>query len=144
MSVYILGLFMRRIFSITAIVTLMYPVVSPLLAACPHVQQHAPACHRVQQAQAAHHHCDAKMMTHQDQTEAVAPGSDAPAVQAVASPANCPMDCCGASAVTNAAAVAATTSLPLPAVIEQSRNFVSVAFTSAGFSSHTDRGPPAA
>jgi hypothetical protein len=53
------------------------------------------------------------------------------------------MDCCGASVVTNAAAVAAATPLPSLVATDQSFNFVPVTFTTAGFSSHTDRGPPA-
>jgi hypothetical protein len=131
---------MRRFFSISAIAALTFQLVSPLLAAaCPHAKQ-MPACHRAQQQE--HHHCDAMM--HEHSVEPAAPESETPSVKAVDSPANCPMDCCGASVVTNAAAVAADTSLPSLAATEQICGFVPVTFATPGFSSHTDRGPPAA
>jgi hypothetical protein len=134
---------MRRLFSITAIAALMLQLVSPLLAACPHAKQ-MQACRRMQQPQAqpGQHHCDSMM--HEHQTEPSAPNSQQPSVNSADSPANCPMDCCGASVVTNAAVVAASTSLPSLVVTDRSCGFVPVTFTRNGFSSHTDRGPPAA
>jgi hypothetical protein len=135
---------MRRFFSIAAIAVLVFQVLSPLVAAaCPHTTQ-APAYHRAQQqAQPAQHgHCDG--MRHEHQTEPTAPNSETPSLAAVDSSENCPMDCCGASVVTNAAAVAAATPLPSLVATDQSCGFVPVTFATPGFSSHTDRGPPAA
>jgi hypothetical protein len=131
---------MRRFCSITAILTLLYQFASPLQAACPHVQ-HAPACHRVHEAQLAHH-CDPMM--HHDQAEPQPSGSDSATVQNSASENNCPMNCCTARHITNAAAIPAGSSLPPLAATDKSFRFLSAVFLTAGFSSHTDRGPPTA
>jgi hypothetical protein len=56
----------------------------------------------------------------------------------------CPMDCCMPGHLQSGAAPATGSILPPLAVSDQSFNFVPVIFLSAGFSSHTDRGPPAA
>jgi hypothetical protein len=128
---------MRRFLSIATIATLMFSLVSPLLAAaCPHSQQ-AMACHRPAAMQP--HHCD--MTAHQAE-EGAPEDSSAPAVKGVQSPESCPMNCCVAGHPTSAIAIAAGSVPPLPAVTEQTLRFVPVVFARTGFSSHTDRGPP--
>jgi len=103
--------------------------------------QHAPACHRVQQAQ-PEHHCDGMMQEHQ--AEPQSPESGTPAVQAATSEDNCPMDCCTARHITDAAAIATGSSLPQLLVSNLDGGFLTVVFVRVGFSSHTDRGPPTA
>jgi hypothetical protein len=52
------------------------------------------------------------------------------------------MDCCIPGHLRNGATVSSNPGLPPPAVSDRKIQFVTVAFTLAGFSSHTDRGPP--
>jgi hypothetical protein len=138
---YITSLLMRRFFSITTIATLMFSMVSPLLAAaCPHSPQ-LMACHRPPAALAQQHHCDTMMQEHHAE-EAAPAESSAPAVKGVQSPENCLMDCCAPRHVTSASAIAAASSLPPLVVTQQVFQFVPVVFARTGFSSHTDRGPP--
>jgi hypothetical protein len=125
---------MRRVLSITTILVLLCSIMSPLMAACTETgkvaschAEPAPHCDRVMQQ---HHHHDAA-----PPTESIAAG---------VSEANCPMDCCAPSHRQTAAASDASSTLPPLAVSDQNFHFVSVTFTSAGFSSHTDRGPPRA
>jgi hypothetical protein len=130
---------MRRFFSITTILAMMSSFASPLLAStCRHVVQPA-ACHR---AQTQKPHCN--MMHHHDDSEAPKPESSTTVAAGDPSPASCPMDCCLPGHPTSAAVIAATPAVPTPAIVLQNLQFVSLVFTSAGFSSHTDRGPPTA
>jgi hypothetical protein len=130
---------MRQFFSITAIMALMSPLVSPLVAlSCPHGKQ-LTACHRVQKQQLAQH-CGS--MAHEDPMERKDLGSEAPAIKAAVSQENCPMDCCVPGYVTNAAVVVIESPLPEMVVTDHAYGVTSVVFTSSGFSSHTDRGPP--
>jgi hypothetical protein len=98
--------------------------------------QIVPACHRLKQTQAAHH-CNEMMR----ERKSVTTGTEAPTIKATPSQQNCPMACCGDRLITNAV-VAASAPIPQLVVTDKSRNLVPVTFTSAGFSSHTDRGPP--
>jgi len=82
-----------------------------------------------------HHHHDAAM----DESK---PGLSG--VSLADNDAKCPMDCCTAGHPRNGAAVSATSFLPPLAVSDREFSFTSVTFISAGFSSHTDRGPPLA
>jgi hypothetical protein len=133
---------MRRLVSITAVLALMSSLVSPLLAAsCQHGQQMA-ACHRVQEQKPQKPHC--AMMHHHEAAEEAAPAADGPAVRGLLSSQNCPMDCCQIGDRTNAVVLLVIPSLRQPAIIDQTLSVVSVVFSSTGFSSHTDRGPPAA
>lgn len=137
---------MRRLVAISAVALLMLSSVSPLLAAsCEHGQP-MPACHRVQKEKEQKPHCE--MMHHHDAAddaaEEPAPASGGPQMHGTASQQNCPMDCCQPSGRTNAIALTATPSLPQLAVARQFPSVVSVVFSSTGFSSHTDRGPPSA
>jgi hypothetical protein len=56
--------------------------------------------------------------------------------------AKCPMDCCTPGHLRSGATVSTHPTLPPPAVSDRKTHFVTVVFTVAGFSSHTDRGPP--
>jgi len=129
---------MRRFFSITTIVALMSSLASPLLAAvCDHSGQPM-ACHRATKQRS---HCE--MMAGR-QHDSAASESAEPAVGGRESSGNCPMDCCIPGHPTTASTIAATPSLPQLVVIERTSHIVPVVFTRTGFSSHTDRGPPAA
>ena len=110
----------------------------PLLAAsCPHVKQ-AAACHRTE-IQA--HQCN---MMHDHHGDASDPEPDGPGYSDGQVSHSCPMDCCAAGQRTKAAAAPmASPSSPLT-ITEHCTRLVSVVFASAGFSSHTDRGPPTA
>jgi hypothetical protein len=133
---------MRRLVSITAIVSLMSSLVSPLLAAtCEHGRQMA-RCHQVQEQKPQNPHCE--MMHHHDAAEESAPPTNNSAVTGELSSQNCPMDCCRVGDRSNAVALAASPSLPQPTVNDQSSSMIRVVFTRTGFSSHTDRGPPSA
>ena len=133
---------MRRLISIPAIASLMFSLVSPLLAAtCEHGTQ-MPACHRVQEQKPQKPHCE--MMHHHDADETAMPASDGPAVHAAPTSPSCPMDCCQLGDRTNAVSLTAMASLRQPAVVAESFSVVAVVFSRTGFSSHTDRGPPSA
>ena len=82
--------------------------------------------------------------TASDPDSAGLPQSDGPAYSDSQVSHTCPMDCCAPGQRTKAiAAPAASFGSPL-AVTDHCPHLVSVVFTSAGFSSHTDRGPPTA
>jgi len=57
---------------------------------------------------------------------------------------SCPMNCCTQGSLPNATAVVSFSLIPPLAVTDAEIHLVPVTFTSAGFSSHTDRGPPTA
>src|SRR5262249_54823201 len=129
---------MRRFFSITTIVALMSSPALPLLAAsCPHVK-HLVACHRTE-VQA--HHCD---MTHDHHGDASGSQPDGPAYSASEMSHSCPMDCCAPGHRTNAIAAPGATLISQLVVTDHCPQLASSVFESAGFSSHTDRGPPSA
>ena len=92
-------------------------------------------CHRGH-AQHSRHHCDTMM---NDADETAAPNSG----QTVSDlPAKCPMQCCmQATASKVAAAVKSNTGFQ-PVRAPERIEFPAILFTSNGFSSHTDRGPP--
>jgi hypothetical protein len=128
---------MRGLSSITAIVAVVFSALTPLLAAaCPDVRQ-APACHRVQ---AQKPHCE---MMHDHHADPAALPDEIPVMAGSPAP-SCPMDCCIPGHPTNAVTVAAASDLPPLVVAEYKLQFVPIAFVRAGFSSHTDRGPPSA
>jgi hypothetical protein len=54
------------------------------------------------------------------------------------------MDCCTPGHLRSGATISTNPDLPPPAVSDSKIQFVTVVFTIAGFSSHTDRGPPLA
>lgn len=128
---------MRRLLSIVAIVAVVFSALTPLLAAaCPHAQQ-AAACHRMQ---AKRPHCE---MMRQHDADAAVTEDDGLTVSSRA-PANCPMDCCVPGHPTSAVTVAVASEFPPLAVVEYRPQLAPVVFIRAGFSSHTDRGPPSA
>src|SRR5215467_11601008 len=133
---------MRRLLSITTICVLLASPALPLLAAsCPHARMKtAMACHRTGHAQA--HHCG---MMQDDSSDAAEPSSGtAPVLNSAAASQDCPMDCCSAGQRTSAAAAATTFVVSPFSPAGLSLPFSPTVFTTPGFSSHTDRGPPTA
>ncbi len=133
---------MRRFLSITTIAALLSSMLSPLMAAaCTTGTGKTVSCHAVEATSCDrpmhqhHHHHDAAPQ------ESKSTLSDASVAQ---DDSKCPMDCCTPRHPRNGAAVSATSFLPPLAVNDQDFHFAQVAFTHAGFSSHTDRGPPQA
>jgi hypothetical protein len=86
------------------------------------------------------HHCDGMPEAEVSGTEDL---DGTPSVRA-ASEDNCPMNCCVQGQTHSANSAASAHLLPPMAVTDKGNLFVPVMFTSAGFSSHTDRGPPVA
>jgi hypothetical protein len=124
---------MRRFFSITAIVALLFSGMSPLAAACTGSGKVA-SCHME-----AASHCDRAMHHHQHQTDQNSSG-----MFAVESDSKCPMDCCTPGHPQTGTVLASSSPLPPLAAAKHKIQMTSVIFLSAGFSSHTDRGPPTA
>ena len=126
-------LIMRRLWSITVLAAQVAFLMSPAWTQgingvhC----QGATMCNRALHAK---HHCAAMNQ---------APGAAGPAASGL--PARgCPMNCCVARSLPNATGLVSFSFVPPLAVAETEIHFVPVIFISAGFSSHTDRGPPAA
>ena len=127
---------MRRVLSITMAVALISSLLSPVMAAaCTHAR--AASCHR---AAVQPQHCDGMNQHH----HAMNAASSEPAAWTASDPGKCPMECCTQGHPRSVTAVPAISVLPPLAMTDQAVRFVSVIFTSTGFSSHTDRGPPAA
>jgi hypothetical protein len=125
---------MRRVFSIATVAALLFSLMSPMMAACTGTGK-AVSCHAAEAT-----HCDRAMHHHH---EAAEPESNA-GLFAVDNPARCPMDCCMPGHPQSGTVRAAAPILPPLAVSDRTPHVVQVAFISAGFSSHSDRGPPAA
>ena len=123
---------MRRFLSITVILALFSSMLSPMAAACTGTGK-AVSCHAV-----AVDHCDRPMHHHHGMA---APQSKT-AFSAAPDEAKCPMDCCSPGHLRSGATISTHPDLPPPAVSDLNIQFVAVVFTVAGFSSHTDRGPP--
>jgi hypothetical protein len=126
---------MRRSLSITVILALFSSMLSPILAAACTGTGKAVSCHAV-----AMDHCDRPMHQHHHH-DAAAPESKTH-LSAASDDAKCPMDCCIPGHLRSGATVSTNPNLPPPAVSNSKIQFVAVVFTVAGFSSHTDRGPP--
>lgn len=141
LQIHFTGVFMRRFFSITAIMALISSSASPFLTTACHHAGPPLACHRTQQHRA---HCPGMAMSGHHHDDAPMPESETATVQGKESSGNCPMDCCTPGHPKNATTAAHAAELPSLAVIERLVPVVSVVFTRHGFSSHTDRGPPAA
>jgi|SRR5579872_133535 len=141
---------MRRIFAITVISGLIFSMALPAWAMSDTVGTMS-MCHR---SAARHHgaspgagkgdahhgvqHCDP---TTGQQSETGAPDSET-SMGSVAG--ICPMQCCTQAQTGNGTLVPAISFLPGLAASVYRADFTPVIFTSSGFSSHTDRGPPAA
>jgi len=131
---------MRRVLSITTVIALLSSMLSPVMAAACTGAGKAVSCHaepmpHCDRPMHEHHHHDAAMDESKHGLSSVSLADD---------DAKCPMDCCTAGHPRNGTAVSATSFLPPLAVSDREFSFTSVAFISAGFSSHTDRGPPLA
>jgi len=127
---------MRRIFAITLIAGLIFSTASPVWAAACAGMHTTPMCHRTA---AHHHHCD--MMMDQDKQDETASPESQTGISAV--PGKCPMQCCMQAQAGNGTAVPAISFLPQLDAAEYHVDFAMVVFLTSGFSSHTDRGPPA-
>ncbi|HEY7405733.1 MAG TPA: hypothetical protein VIB39_19565 [Candidatus Angelobacter sp.] len=125
---------MRRILSITAILALLSTILSPMAAACTGTAQ-AVSCHSMEAT-----HCDRTMHGHHHHAAEASPAT--PSVTAGRSDEKCPMDCCTPGHRQSGSVTYSTSLLPPIAVSEPNVHIVPVHFISAGFSSHTDRGPP--
>jgi hypothetical protein len=126
---------MRRFLSITIVVSLISSMLSPIMAAACTGTGKAVSCHAE-----ATPHCD-RPMHHHHHHDAAPPESKS-ALSAGDDGAKCPMDCCTPGHPSSGAAVSANSFAPPLAVTDREVHFVPVTFTIAGFSSHTDRGPP--
>ena len=132
---------MRRLVSISAMMAMLVSLFSPLLAQAQGADaSHPMACHRAGHTAAAtkHHHCAemtaAARSASSPDGRSIKTGRDLP---------QCPMDCCMQGHPQNGTALNSIPQVPAPAVAETHRQFIPVTFTGTGFSSHTDRGPPA-
>ncbi|HEX7288839.1 MAG TPA: hypothetical protein VF532_21830 [Candidatus Angelobacter sp.] len=136
---------MRRFWSITTILALVAAMLAPMTGAameaahpmgCPRTAAHSE--HQKSHAMKAHaHHCGA--MHEEHAPEPASPGSSISGLEK-----SCPMDCCVQGSLPNASAVAAFSLILQLAVSDAELHLVPIIFVSAGFSSHTDRGPPTA
>ena len=129
---------MRRSLSITVILALFSSMLQPIMAAACTGTGKAVSCHAL-----AVNHCDRPTHQHHHHAAAAAPESKA-AFSVASDDPKCPMDCCTPGHLRDGATVSTHPTLPPPAVSDQKIQFASVVFMVAGFSSHTDRGPPAA
>jgi hypothetical protein len=127
---------MRRPLSITVILALFSSMLSPVMAAACTGTGKAVSCHAV-----AMDHCDRPMHQHHRHGAAAAPESKT-FLSAAPDDAKCPMDCCTPGHLRSGATISTNPDLPPPAVSDSKIQFVTVVFIVAGFSSHTDRGPP--
>ena len=135
---------MRRLLAITVIAALICSMGMPVWASACESMHKAALCHREpahnQVTRKAAHHCDSMDM---EPEQDAAPASDSKTFIKGSSHA-CPMQCCmQANAGTNSAVASAALYAGL--VSSQDQLYVpAVAFSTPGFSSHTDRGPPVA
>jgi hypothetical protein len=135
---------MKRSFSISTVLVLLCSMVSPAWATGMGTTQTS-FCHRMvmQEGPAknpgkhAHmHHCDGMDKAATDSSDLV---SIAPSHSHY-----CPMNCCEQGTPKSGVAISAVSFLPPLAIVEAEFHSLSVVFATAGFSSHTDRGPPVA
>jgi len=115
-------------------------MLSPTMAAACEGTGKAVACHSMPVA-----HCERAVHEHHHHAATTVAEPVSSVSASVAHDDNkCPMDCCRPGHRQSAGTVDATSPLPSLAVNDNAIQFVPVVFTSAGFSSHTDRGPPSA
>ncbi|HKV92270.1 MAG TPA: hypothetical protein VJW20_06960 [Candidatus Angelobacter sp.] len=125
---------MRRFLSITTVLSLFFTMSSPIMAATCTGAGKTVSCHSM-----AVSHCDRHEHHHH-----AAEASTASSITAADSDEKCPMDCCIPGHRASASVAYSPSFLPPLAVSDQNVHVVPVHFISAGFSSHTDRGPPLA
>jgi hypothetical protein len=135
---------MRRIFSISAILMLMYSAALPSVMSAMMANGAAMACHRptLGTGAAAPQHChDMADMAGDDAME----GRPADGASITSSTdQKCPMDCCTMMGTAQQAVLPVQRGLPALAIMEHGISIARVVFSRTGFSSHTDRGPPSA
>ena len=125
-------------------VVLLYSMYLPAWARDMEPMQ-AATCHRMPMQNAAAKHAGKhKGMEHCDGMEMAAEQPSDPASIAASHSHSCPMNCCVQGTTASGAAVTASPLLPRPANSGAEFHSLSVVFATAGFSSHTDRGPPVA
>ena len=136
---------MRRLLSIATIAALLSSVLSPLMAAACTGTGKVVSCHAVEAPSHADEaaSCDRSMHGHHHHDATPARRSKS-ALSASANENKCPMDCCTAGHPRTSATVSTNSLLPPLAVTDRDCRVAPVTFTSSGFSSHTDRGPPRA
>ncbi|HEY6970372.1 MAG TPA: hypothetical protein VJA94_14280 [Candidatus Angelobacter sp.] len=140
---------MRRVFASALIVVLVASLSLPVWAtACAHMAK-TPMCHRAPAQHHSHptarkdgarwgpHHCDGMG----DENEMAVPNSDRRVSDL---PAKCPMQCCMQATVSKVAVAVKNAIVFHPITSHERVERPGILFTSNGFSSHTDRGPPAA
>ena len=127
------SILVRRFLSISLIVPLCWPMALPVWASSCMQSKGAQVCHR-----AKHTHECGMMMHETDEAK-----SSGARISAVEQDEKCPMTCCmqTSSATARPVPVAASSA---PLLLHQAFvSFESQVFTATGFSSHSDRGPPA-
>jgi len=130
---------MRRFASITAVLSLLSAMMSPTMAAACTGTGKAVSCHAMPVE-----HCERVAHEHHHAVAPVADPTSSISASVAQDDSKCPMDCCRPGHRESAGAIDTSSILPSLAVSDQAFHFVPVVFTSAGFSSHTDRGPPSA
>jgi hypothetical protein len=129
---------MRRIFSISIVFALISSSFLPLMASTGCMEAgKTMSCHGGEVPQ-----CDRHL--HEHHNHDASPVESASSLSVADDNAKCPMDCCSPGHVTSVASPATGSLLPPLAMNDRNLHFASVTFVSAGFSSHTDRGPPLA
>jgi hypothetical protein len=124
----------RRVLSMSLALALCWPMVLPAWAgSCAHSSK-AQMCHRVK------HTSDCAMMHHMHAEESE--GSES-GISAVEQDPKCPMTCCMQAGPRTARPVPVVVDYTPSLLLESFAQFESQVFTASGFSSHTDRGPPA-
>jgi hypothetical protein len=136
---------MKRLFSISMMVVLLYSMYLPAWARDMEPMQAASSCHRMPMQNAAPKHAGKHARKHhcEEMDMAATEPSDLASIASSHSH-SCPMNCCEQGTPQSGAAVSAVSFLPPLANVEAGFHFASIIFASAGFSSHTDRGPPVA
>jgi len=138
---YRIGLSMRRLLAITVIAGLICSTGMPVWASACEAMHKTPMCHRTAVSQSSHaahaqHHCD--MMAQEE--DAAASSESASLVKD--HPNSCPMQCCMQATAGNGSAIPAAAFIAILLSSEAHVYVPAITFSTPGFSSHTDRGPP--
>lgn len=136
---------MRRVLAITVITALICSTGMPVWASACEAMHKTSFCHRVPgnttaSKSAPKHHCDSMVM--EDEQDAT-PALDSETF-VKGSSHECPMHCCEQAQARASSAVASATLIDGLVSSEDPIYVPAVPFSTPGFSSHTDRGPPAA
>ena len=136
---------MRRLLAITVITALICSTGMPVWASACEAMHRTSFCHRVPgnttaAKSAAKHHCDSMVM---EEEQDAAPASDSETF-VKGSSHECPMQCCTQAQAGTSSAVASAALIEGLISSEDHVYVPAIPFSTPGFSSHTDRGPPAA